>query len=39
MTPLEAMAHGVPAVILLDTPVTHEIYGDAVARLVKAAAG
>jgi glycosyltransferase involved in cell wall biosynthesis len=32
MTPLEAMAHGTPAV-LLDTPVAREIYGDA-ARLV-----
>ncbi len=32
MTPLEALAHGVPSV-LLDTPVAREVYGDA-ARLV-----
>jgi glycosyltransferase involved in cell wall biosynthesis len=32
MTPLEALAHGVPPV-LLDTPVAREVYGDA-ARLV-----
>ncbi len=35
MTPFEAIAHGVPPV-LLDTPVAREIYGDA-ARLVAAA--
>ena len=34
MTPLEALAHGVPSV-LLDTPVSREVYGDA-ARLVDA---
>ena len=34
MTPLEALAHGVPSV-LLDTPVAREVYGDA-ARLVAA---
>ena len=28
MTPLEALAHGVPSV-LLDTPVAREVYGDA----------
>ena len=27
MTPMEALAHGVPAV-LLDTPVAREVYGD-----------
>ena len=32
MTPLEALAHGVPSV-LLDTPIAREVYGDA-ARLV-----
>lgn len=32
MTPLEALAHGVPA-ILLDTPIAREVYGGA-ARLV-----
>lgn len=36
MTPLEAIAHGVPPV-LLDTPVSREIYGDA-AKLVPATA-
>jgi glycosyltransferase involved in cell wall biosynthesis len=30
MTPLEALAHGVPSV-LLDTPVAREVYGDAAA--------
>lgn len=34
MTPLEALAHGVPAV-LLDTPIAREVYGGA-ARLVSA---
>lgn len=34
LTPLEAIAHGVPPV-LLDTPVAREVYGDA-ARLVPA---
>jgi glycosyltransferase involved in cell wall biosynthesis len=29
LTPLEAMAHGVPPVVL-DTPVAHEVYDDAV---------
>jgi len=33
MTPLEALARGVPS-ILLDTPVAHEVYGDA-ARFVQ----
>ena len=33
MTPLEALAHGVPA-MLLDTPIAREVYGDA-ARLVR----
>jgi glycosyltransferase involved in cell wall biosynthesis len=37
MTPLEAIAHGVPPV-LLDTPVFREVYGDA-ARLVPAEPG
>jgi len=32
MTPLEAMAHGVPAVVL-DTPVSREVYGDAARRV------
>jgi glycosyltransferase involved in cell wall biosynthesis len=32
MTPLEALAHGVPSV-LLDTPISREVYGEA-ARLV-----
>jgi glycosyltransferase involved in cell wall biosynthesis len=36
MTPLEAMAHDVP-VVLLDTPVSREVYGEA-ARLVDASA-
>jgi glycosyltransferase involved in cell wall biosynthesis len=30
MTPLEALAHGVP-VVLLDTPVAREVYADAAA--------
>ena len=37
LTPLEAIAHGVP-VVLLDTPVTREVYGKA-ALLVDASAG
>ena len=37
LTPFEAIAHGVPPV-MLDTPVAREIYGDA-ARLVPAEAG
>jgi glycosyltransferase involved in cell wall biosynthesis len=37
MTPLEALAHGV-APVLLDTPVAHEVYGDA-ATYVSADAG
>jgi glycosyltransferase involved in cell wall biosynthesis len=32
MTPMEAAAHGVPSV-LLDTPVTREVYGDAAMRV------
>jgi glycosyltransferase involved in cell wall biosynthesis len=32
MTPMEALAHGVPSV-LLDTPVSREIYGDAAVRV------
>jgi glycosyltransferase involved in cell wall biosynthesis len=32
MTPMEAAAHGVPSV-LLDTPVTREVYGDAALRV------
>jgi alpha-1,3-rhamnosyl/mannosyltransferase len=32
LTPMEAIAHGVPA-ILLDTPVTREIYGEGVRRV------
>ncbi len=32
MTPMEAAAHGVP-VLLLDTPVSREVYGDAAQRV------
>ncbi len=32
MTPMEAAAHGVPSV-MLDTPVTREVYGDAAVRV------
>jgi glycosyltransferase involved in cell wall biosynthesis len=32
MTPMEALAHGVPSV-LLDTPVSREVYGDAAVRV------
>lgn len=32
MTPMEALAHGVPSV-LLDTPVAREVYGDGALRV------